>query len=75
MKCSLAPIGPGDVDEAILLPDRVVLQRTNELRGQEYFPIFGKFNVLRSYYHCKGESGVFPFDAPWLIVMDGVFGL
>jgi hypothetical protein len=40
-----------------------VLQRANELRGQDYFSVFGKFKVPRSYYHCEGESGVFPLDA------------
>jgi hypothetical protein len=45
------------------------------LRGQESFSIVDKFNVLRSYYHGQGESGVFPLDAPWVLVMEGVLGL
>jgi hypothetical protein len=63
MKCYFAQIGTGDVGETISLPDGVVLQRANELRGRDYFSVFGKFKVPRSYYQGKGESGVFPLDA------------
>lgn len=63
MKCYFAQTGTGDVGETILRPDGVVLQRANELRGRDYFSVFGKFKVPRSYYHCQGASGVFPLDA------------
>jgi hypothetical protein len=63
MKCYFAQTGTGDLGETISLPDGEVLQRVNELRGRDYFSVFGKFKVPRSYYHCKGESGVFPLDA------------
>lgn len=75
MKGYWAQRGTGDGDETIGFPDRVVLQRTNELRRQEYFSVFGKFTVLRSSYHCTAESAVFPRDALSVIVMDGVFGV
>jgi len=63
MTCYFAQTGTGDVGETISLPDGVVLQRANDLRGRGYFSVFGKFNVPRSYYHCEGESGLFPLDA------------
>jgi hypothetical protein len=63
MKCYFAQIGTGDVGETICLPGGMVLQRANDLRGRDYFSVFGKFKVPRSYYHCEGESGVFPLDA------------
>jgi len=63
MKCYFAQTGTGDVGATISLPDGVLLQRANELRGRDYFSVFGKFKVPRRYYHCEGESGVFPLDA------------
>ncbi len=63
MKCYFAQTGTGDVGETIPLPDGIVLQRANDLRGRDYFSVFGKFKVPRSYYHGEGQPGVFPLDA------------
>ena len=63
MKCYFAQKGTGDVGETIPSPDGGVAQRANDLRGRDYFSVFGKFKVPRSYYHCEGEAGVFPLDA------------
>ena len=63
MQCYFAQRGSGEVGETIVLPGGEELQRANDLRGRNYFSVFGKFKVPRSYYHCEGESGVFPLDA------------
>ena len=42
MKCYFAQTGPGDVGETMSLPDGVILERANELRGRDYFSVFGQ---------------------------------
>ncbi len=33
------------------------------MRGHDYFSVFGKIKVPRTYYHGEGQPGVMPSDA------------
>ena len=50
----------GDI---VKLDDGVEMQRQRQLRSRQYFSVFGKFDVPRTYYHTKGQEGVFLLDA------------
>lgn len=62
MKAYFAERGTGDLGLTILKDDGLVLDRESRLRGQDYFSIFGKFDVPRSCYRAPGVEGVFPLD-------------
>jgi hypothetical protein len=63
MKRSFAQRGTGDLGAAITREDGVLLPRETQLRGRDYFSIFGTFKVVRICYRTPGESGIFPRDA------------
>jgi hypothetical protein len=63
MKRYFAQRGTGDVGPAITWADNVRLPREMQLRGRDYFSLFGKFAVARTCYRTSGESGIFPLDA------------
>ena len=63
MKCYFAAQGTGDVGDALVVEDDRVLHKESTLRGRDYFSVFGKFKVPRTYYRGDGVSGVFPLDA------------
>ncbi len=63
MKCYFAKKGTGDVGVELELDDGTALKKESTLRGRNYFSIFGKIKVPRTYYHCVGQSGVMPLDA------------
>ena len=63
MKLYFAQRGTGDVGPAITRADGAILPRQTQLRGRDYFSIFGKFKVARTCYRTPGEPGIFPLDA------------
>jgi hypothetical protein len=63
MKLYFAQRGTGDVGPAITRADGEMLPREKQLRGRDYFSIFGKFKVARTCYRTPGEPGIFPLDA------------
>ena len=63
MKLYFAQRGTGDVGPAITRADGELLPRQTQLRGRDYFSIFGKFKVARTCYRMPGEPGIFPLDA------------
>jgi hypothetical protein len=63
MKLYFAQRGTGDVGPAIRRADNVRLPRETQLRGRDYFSLFGKFAVARTCYRTSGEPGIFPLDA------------
>jgi hypothetical protein len=63
MKLYFAQRGTGDVGPAITRADGVLLTREKQLRGRDYFSLFGKFAVARTCYRTRGEPGIFPLDA------------
>jgi len=63
MKCYFAEKGTGDAGDIVKLDDGVEMQRQSQLHSRQYFSVFGKFDVPRTYYHTKGQEGVFLLDA------------
>jgi hypothetical protein len=63
MKLYFAQRGTGDVGPAVTRADGVILPREKQLRGRDYFSLFGKFAVARTCYRTPGEPGIFPLDA------------
>src|SRR6267142_2958493 len=63
MKLYFAQRGTGDVGPAVTRADGVILPREKQLRGRDYFSLFGKFAVPRTCYRTPGEPGIFPLDA------------
>jgi len=63
MKLYFAERGTGDVGPAITRANGERLPRQTQLRGRDYFSIFGKFKVARTCYRTPGEPGIFPLDA------------
>src|SRR6266487_3499707 len=55
MKLYFAEHGTGDVGPAITRADGVDLPRETQLRGRDYFSLFGKFAVARTCYRTSGE--------------------
>lgn len=44
--------------------DGEVLLREGQLRARDYFSIFGKLAVPRTWYRTAGAAGIFPLDEP-----------
>jgi hypothetical protein len=63
MKLYFAQRGTGDVGPALTRADGVLLPRETQLRGRDYFSLFGKFAVARTCYRTPGEPGIYPLDA------------
>jgi hypothetical protein len=63
MKRSFAQRGTGDLGAAITREDGVRLPRETQLRGRDYFSLFGKFKVARTCDRTAGEPGIVPRDA------------
>jgi hypothetical protein len=63
MKLYVAQRGTGDVGPAVMRVDGLLLPREKQLRGRDYFSLFGKFAVARTCYRTAGEAGIFPLDA------------
>jgi hypothetical protein len=63
MKLYFAQRGTGDVGPVVTRADGVLLPREQQLRGRDYFSLFGKFAVVRTCYRTPGEPGIFPLDA------------
>src|SRR5919108_1999403 len=63
MKLYFAQRGTGDVGPSVTRADGVLLPREQQLRGRDYFSLFGKFAVPRTCYRTPGEPGIFPLDA------------
>jgi hypothetical protein len=62
MKRYFAQRGTGDVGPAITRADGVLLAREQNLRGRDYFALFGTFAVARTCDRAAGEPGIFPLD-------------
>jgi hypothetical protein len=63
MKCYFAAKGTGDVGPCYTTESKAVLKKDSQLRGRQYFSVFGKLTVPRSYYYLKGQKGICPLDA------------
>ena len=63
MKCYFAEKGTGDVGAESALDDGTMLKKETALRGRNYFSVFGKIKVPRTYYRGEGPAGVMPLDA------------
>ena len=63
MKCYFAEKGTGDLGSEIVSEDGTVLNRESALRCRNYFSVFGKASVPRTYYRCDGKPGIMPLDA------------
>ncbi len=55
--------GTGDVGPELEIEDSVVLRRAPDLSGRDYFSVFGKFKIPRTYYRQDGRMSVMPLDA------------
>ncbi|MCP4055458.1 MAG: ISKra4 family transposase [Mesoflavibacter sp.] len=62
MKCYFAEKGTGDVGTELSLDDGTMLKKESTLRGRNYFSVFGKIKVPRTYYRGVGPAGVMPLD-------------
>jgi hypothetical protein len=63
MKLSCAQRGTGDAGPVVTPADGVLLPREQQLRGRDYFSLFGTFAVARTCYRIPGEPGIYPLDA------------
>lgn len=63
MKCYFAEKGTGDVGKELTLEDGTKLQKESTLRSRNYYSVFGKIEVPRTYYRSEGQRGVMPLDA------------
>ena len=63
MKCYFAEKGTGDIGAELPLDNGAILEKVSTLRGRDYFSVFGKIKVPRTYYHGVGLTGVMPLDA------------
>ncbi len=55
--------GTGDVGPKLEMDDGVVLKKAPHLLGRDYFSVFGKLKVPRTYYRQEGHKSVMPLDA------------
>jgi hypothetical protein len=62
MKRYFAQRGTGDLGAAVTRADGMILPRETQLRGRDYFSLFGKFAGARTCYRTPGEPGIFPLD-------------
>ncbi len=63
MKCYFAEKGTGDVGAELALDNGTVLKKESTLRSRNYFSVFGKIKVPRTYYRGVNMAGVMPLDA------------
>ena len=63
MKCYFASKGTGDIGAELVLDNGAMLKKVSTLRGRDYFSVFGKIKVPRTYYRSEGVAGVMPLDA------------
>jgi hypothetical protein len=63
MNCYFAEKGTGDIGSQLTMDSGITLKRQSQLKNSQYFSIFGKVNVPRTYYWTEGHSGVMPLDA------------
>jgi hypothetical protein len=63
MKLYFTQRGTGDLGAAFTRADGMILPRETQLRGRDYFSLFGTFAVPRTCYRTPGEPGIFPLDA------------
>jgi len=63
MKGYFAEKGTGDVGDVLQLEDGRTLKREKRLLLKNYFSVFGKFGVPRTWYRINGLKGVMPLDA------------
>ena len=61
MKGYFAHKGTGDQGSELVARGEV-FKRQADLRGKDYFSIFGKLKVPRTYYHALGQRGICPLD-------------
>jgi hypothetical protein len=55
--------GTGDIGKELELEDGTVLTKESTLRSRNYFSVFGKIKVPRSYYRGREDAGIMPLDA------------
>ncbi len=63
MQAFFACVGTGDVGETLQADTGSTLKKEGQLRGKDYFSVFGKFKVPRTCYRQEGVAGVMPLDA------------
>ncbi len=62
MKCYFAEKGTGDIGAELALDNGTVLKKESTLRSRNYFSVFGKIKVPRTYYRGANMAGVMPLD-------------
>lgn len=55
--------GTGDIGDTIKMEDGTVLKKESQFRQKTLFTSFGKLDVPRTCYRCKGKPGIMPLDA------------
>ena len=63
MKCYFAEKGTGDVGNQLVLDNGTALKKQSQLKPSQYFSVFGKLSLPRTYYWADGQTGVMPLDA------------
>ena len=63
MKCYFAEKGTGDAGDQLISEGGIMFYKESTLRGRDYFSVFGKVRVPRTYYRCDGQPGIMPLDA------------
>ena len=63
MQVYFAEKGTGDEGPELEMEDGIVLRKAPDLLGRDYFSVFGKFKIPRTYYRQEGQKSVMPLDA------------
>jgi hypothetical protein len=62
MKGYFAEKGTGDIGDVVQLEDGGILKKETRDLNKNYFSVFGKVEVPRSWYQVKGGKGIMPLD-------------
>ncbi|MEE9611911.1 MAG: ISKra4 family transposase [Desulfatiglandales bacterium] len=63
MKGYFAEKGTGDIGDVVQLEDGGILKKEKRVLNKNYFSVFGKVEVPRTWYRVKGGKGIMPLDA------------
>jgi hypothetical protein len=63
MKGYFAEKGTGDIGDVVQLEDGGILKKETRDLNKNYFSVFGKVEVPRTWYRVKGGKGIMPLDA------------
>lgn len=63
MQVYFAEKGTGDVGPELKMEGGIVLRKAPGFLGRDYFSVFGKFKIPRTYYPQEDQNSVMPLDA------------